>query len=178
MGAVTQERITDLEIFKLLYQSMGGEIKLFLLTEIDDVLTPLEQNLIQCFPNLKIVGSQVLSESVNEDWLDEINQTGANLVGLYLRNPTEEVIWLAEHKNKISAVVIGLGTFFQIYSEKYTELPPYVQEMGVEGLHRIMEHPDECWEIYSKNIPDFIWQILTDRGALERRILKLFSKKY
>lgn len=176
LGAINQQRITDLDVFHALCQlsEVISDLRIFFLTDVPDFLEPMKKNITQQFPTLKVAGLKYLDESQNLELIKEINQNQANLVAVYCLNPNEEVVWLNTHKHKIKAVLMGMGTVFQVYSGQYHNHPRQIQELGMDWFFNLVEHPGDKWGTYHQSVPEFIWQILNDRSAIERQILRLF----
>jgi N-acetylglucosaminyldiphosphoundecaprenol N-acetyl-beta-D-mannosaminyltransferase len=56
-----------------------------------------------------------LSNEEENDIINRINESAANLVFVALGCPKQE-LWMARHKGKINAVMLGLGGAFPVYA--------------------------------------------------------------
>jgi N-acetylglucosaminyldiphosphoundecaprenol N-acetyl-beta-D-mannosaminyltransferase len=133
----------------------------------------MRQRLEREFPNLKIAGMEPLPFSplsLTEDaaLIQKINQSGAGLVLVCLGCPKQEY-WMLEHRNKIQAVMLGLGAVFPLYAGLHKRAPQYIRESGLEWLYRLIQEPRRLWHRYGKTIPPFMWlslqQLLTQLNS-------------
>ncbi|MFI0460281.1 MAG: WecB/TagA/CpsF family glycosyltransferase, partial [Candidatus Thiodiazotropha endolucinida] len=73
--------------------------------------------------------------------------------------PKQEV-WMANHKDNIGAVMIGVGAVFDFLSGQKKEAPPIFQKLGLEWFFRLVSEPDRLWKRYAYHNPRFIWHFI------------------
>lgn len=171
LGKPRQERVAGMEIFRELCRRVQGRVKVFFVGSEDQILRKIEKRLKVDFPKLQIAGMRSLpmgeaALDTNNELIKEINNSGASLVFVSLGCPKQEV-WMHKHKDKINAVMIGVGGVFPIYARLLTRAPKWVQKMGLEWLYRLLQEPRRLWGRYRRTVPMFIW--LAARQLVRRK---------
>lgn len=108
-------------------------------------LDKLRTRLAQQFPNLRIAGTlspafRDLTAEENQAHVDAINQSGAHVVFVGLGCPKQEA-WMAQHRGRIQAVMIGVGAAFDYHAGTIKRAPSWMQKAGLEWLHRLASEP-------------------------------------
>jgi N-acetylglucosaminyldiphosphoundecaprenol N-acetyl-beta-D-mannosaminyltransferase len=162
MGARYQDRVAGMDIFLALCQLTQTEnLSLFFVGSQTEILSKMRKRLEQEFPEVKIAAMEPLpfrplTETEDEALIQKINSSGASAVLVCLGCPKQEN-WIAEHKGKIQAVMIGLGGVFPVYAGIYKRAPRIVRDLGLEWLYRCIQEPRRLCSRYAKTIPLFIW---------------------
>ena len=117
-----------------------------------ETLKKLTNKLSVAFPNLKIAGSysppfRNLSDQEDEAIVKDINESGAGVVWVSLGCPKQE-IWMAEHKGRINATMIGVGAAFDYHAGTINRAPIWMQKNGLEWFHRLCSEPRRLWKRY------------------------------
>lgn len=141
-------------------------LSVFLLGASPRTLELLSENLLQRFPNLKIVGTHspaALPEKpkLDEDLVECINQSGASILFVGLGCPKQEY-WCANHAPQLNAVAIGVGAAFDFHAGTKKRPPPWVQQSGLEWLYRLLSEPRRLWKRYFTSNTAFIYYSLLD----------------
>ena len=126
------------------------------------------------FPNLKIVYAvsppfRPLTDDEDAKITAEINRKKPDLLFMGLGCPKQEN-WMAAHKNKISAVMFGVGASFDFYAGNMRESPEWMGKLGFEWLFRLTQEPKRLWRRYLILNPRFIR--LAARQLLEKLKIK------
>lgn len=138
-------------------------------------LTMFAERMEQQFRGLKIVckvAPPFRPPTLDEDAVHTqmIVDSGARIVLVGIGCPKQER-WMAEHKNRISAVMLGVGAAFDFHSGRVRQAPPWIQRSGLEWLFRLMMEPRRLWKRYLKHNPRFaflmIGQLLGARNRLQ-----------
>ena len=98
-------------------------------------------------------------EAEDEALIKQINESGAKLVFISLGCPKQEY-WIASHKNKINAVMIGLGGVFPVYAGLQKYAPKLFRKFGLEWLYRLLQEPRRLWKYYENTILVFLFLAL------------------
>jgi N-acetylglucosaminyldiphosphoundecaprenol N-acetyl-beta-D-mannosaminyltransferase len=98
--------------------------------------------------------SQDCSE-LDEAQVNEINQSGAKILFVGLGSPKQER-WIAAHRGRIQAVMIGVGAAFDFLSGSKAQAPRWMMRMGLEWLFRLISEPRRLWKRYLKQNPRFV----------------------
>jgi N-acetylglucosaminyldiphosphoundecaprenol N-acetyl-beta-D-mannosaminyltransferase len=125
---------------------------IYLFGGTQETLAALMIRLRQAFPGLRIAGSwsppfRPLTLDEDEESVAKINASGAGTVWVSLGCPKQEK-WMADHKARVNAVMIGVGAAFDYHAGTVTRAPPWMQRNGLEWLHRLFSEPRRLWKRY------------------------------
>jgi len=138
--------------------SMGISIALYGGTP--DSLAAFTDFLEQRFSNIKIVCQisppfRQLTTEEDAIYTRQIVESGAQIVFVGIGCPRQE-FWIAQHKNRIPAVMLGVGAAFDFHSGRVKQAPIWMQKMGLEWLFRLKMEPKRLWKRYFKHNPRFL----------------------
>lgn len=153
LGHRQQQRINgpDLMLKYCQHAAVQGE-SIFLYGAMPETLSILQQRLLADYPGLSIAGSysppfRALSEEEDQAIVTQINQSGAGTVWVSLGCPKQE-LWMAAHRGKINAVMIGVGAAFDYHAGTIRRAPVWMQRNGLEWLYRLCSEPRRLWKRY------------------------------
>ncbi len=161
MGRENQNRVAGLDILTTLCNLAPLQnISIFFLGCEQQVLARMKERLETESPHLTIAGMEPLpfrplTQAEDEAIIQKINDSGAGLVLVALGCPKQEY-WMAQHKGKIQAVMVGLGGAFPVYAGVYKRAPRWIQEVALEWLYRLIQDPRRLWKRYWETNPTFI----------------------
>ena len=112
----------------------------------------LRKRLEEAFPGLVIAGAysppfRPLTAEEDEAEVARINASGAGTVWVSLGCPKQEK-WMAAHRGRINAVMIGVGAAFDYHAGTIRRAPLWMQRSGLEWLHRLLSEPRRLWRRY------------------------------
>ena len=111
-------------------------------------------------PELRIAGlntAQVQLEADHGTLIDHINASGADVLFLAMSHPKQEM-WISRNAAKLDAgVVMGVGGAFNFYAGAVPRAPKWMQDHGLEWIHRISREPGRLWRRYAKGFVKFSW---------------------
>jgi N-acetylglucosaminyldiphosphoundecaprenol N-acetyl-beta-D-mannosaminyltransferase len=172
LGVWHQDRVAGMDILLALCDRTSAEnISVFFLGSESATLERIQIRLKREFPHLQIAGMEPLpfrplNAEEDVDMIEKINASGAGIVLVSLGCPKQE-IWMNLHKDKIKAVMLGLGGVFPVYAGLHKWAPSWVRHLGLEWLYRLVQEPRRLWKRYYQTIPPFIYlafkQLLTHR---------------
>lgn len=144
---------------------------IYLYGGMPETLQMLEHRLAKTFPGLSIAGAwsppfRALTEEEDEADVARINASGAGVVWVSLGCPKQEK-WMAAHRGRINAVMIGVGAAFDYHAGTTRRAPPWMQRRGLEWLYRLLSDPRRLWKRYLITNTSFI--VLALRQLLLRR---------
>lgn len=118
---------------------------IFLYGATSPTLRQLERRLSAAFPEIRIVGAIAppFGEPAAEEDLaavEAINGSGAGIVWVGLGCPRQEA-WMHAHRGRVRAVMIGVGAAFDFHAGVVRRAPRWMQQSGLEWLHRILQDP-------------------------------------
>lgn len=139
----------------------------------ENTLDKLKNYLNYRFPALEISYAfsppfRELSASEQSDYINNINRTGARILFIGLGCPKQER-WMADNKDDVNAVMIGVGAAFDFYAGTKKIAPQWMQTMGIEWLYRLIEEPGRLWKRYLLNNPRYLLLFLITKI---KRIIK------
>lgn len=162
MGEANQNRVAGMDILLALCQlAPMRNVSIFFLGSETTILEKMRQKLERDFPNLEIAGMEPLpfrplTRAEDEAIAQKIHDSGAGIVLVSLGCPKQEY-WMNQHKDKIQAVMIGLGGVFPVYAGIHKHAPLWIRNLGLEWFYRLMQEPRRLWKRYRTTIPPFIW---------------------
>ena len=124
-------------------------------------LASLVKFLRRKFPNIKIVCQisppfRPLTLEEDEAYTKQITESGANILFTGIGCPKQE-LWMAAHKERIPAVMVGVGATFDFFSGRVRQAPCWMQRLSLEWLFRLIVEPRRLWKRYAYNNPRFIF---------------------
>ena len=162
MKGSSQERVAGMELMQALCdRAQASDVSIFFLGAEKETLDRIRVQLTQDFPQLKVAGMisppfHPLSVGEDEEIVRHINQSGSGLVFVSLGCPKQEK-WMSAHKEKVQAVMVGLGGAFPVYAGIQQWAPKWVRNNGLEWLYRLLQEPKRLWRRYAQTIPPFLW---------------------
>ena len=125
-----------------------------------ETLKTLVHNLTDCIQNLKVGYTysppfRSLTPEEDETIVKEINASNIKILFVGLGCPKQER-WMAAHRGRVQAVMIGVGAGFDFYAGTVKQAPKWMMRMGLEWLFRLCMEPKRLWKRYLYNNPRFI----------------------
>ncbi len=153
LGAVGQQRISGPDLMlRYCEHAQGTGESIYLFGSTDETLTLLQARLVERFPGLRIAGVfsppfRPLTAVEDHDIVERINASGAGTVWVSLGCPKQER-WMAEHRDRVRAVMLGVGAAFDYHAGVLSRAPTWMQRAGLEWLYRLMMEPRRLWRRY------------------------------
>ncbi len=152
-GARAQARISgpDLMLDYCAHAARSGEA-IYLFGSSEATLARLQQALLTRWPTLRIAGAESppfrrMTPEEDDQAVARINASGAGTVWVSLGCPKQE-LWMAEHRDRVRAVMIGVGAAFDFHAGVVPRAPPWMRDHGLEWLHRLASEPRRLWRRY------------------------------
>lgn len=164
-GHVRQERINGPDLMWRYCEDAAKRAEpMFLYGGSEETLALLQDRLLRAFPGLDIVGAisppfRRLTSEEEEVNISAINSSGARVVWVSLGCPKQE-LWMASHRGKIKAVMIGVGAAFDYHAGTIKRAPLWMQRNGLEWLYRLCSEPRRLWKRYCVTNTLFLWRAL------------------
>ncbi len=147
----SQERIAGMDAFPdLLRLSEISNLQVFFFGTSNELLERIRIKTQKEFPTLKIAGlfSPPFDKSIDdENYINRINSSGAQLVFVALGCPKQEK-WMADHSNKINAMLLGVGGAFPVYAGIAKRAPMWMRKFSLEWLFRLSQEPNRLFRRY------------------------------
>jgi len=161
LGAPDQPRVYGPELMlHICRQAMEAGVSVGLFGATPETLTALKGRLVQMFPDLDIpyAGSPPFRELSDEEQTavrGAIDASGAKILFVALGCPKQEK-WMAAHRGRINAVMIGVGAAFDFHTGRVRQAPGWMQRAGLEWLFRLSMEPARLWRRYLYHNPRFV----------------------
>jgi len=128
------------------------------------ILDLVKANLLAQYPDIKISYAfsppfRVLSEQEDAEVVEQINKAKVDVLFVGIGCPKQER-WMAEHKDQLSCVMLGVGAAFDFIAGNKKHAPRWVQKIGMEWFFRLCSEPSRLWKRYLKQNPRFVWYFL------------------
>jgi N-acetylglucosaminyldiphosphoundecaprenol N-acetyl-beta-D-mannosaminyltransferase len=125
-----------------------------------EVLVRVLETCRRRFPQLRIAYAYAppfrqLATAEDAAVVDAINRSGVRILFVGLGCPKQER-WMASHKGRVNAVMLGVGAAFDFLSGLKPQAPAWMQGMGLEWLFRLAIEPRRLWRRYAYNNPRFL----------------------
>jgi len=153
MGHQDQQRINGPDLmWRYCEQAQHRDESIFFYGSTEATLSALRLKLLTAFPILKIAGAisppfRTLTAEEDAAIVKQINASGAGVVWVSLGCPKQE-LWMAAHRGQINAVMIGVGAAFDYHAGTIKRAPKWMQDSGLEWLHRLLSEPRRLWKRY------------------------------
>lgn len=173
---IRQERASGMDLLPdLLQRASANNLPVYFYGGTDQLLSDTLKYLMSNFPHLKVAGSfsppfRKLSPAEDELVIDEINNSGAQIVFVVLGCPKQEK-WMASMKGRINAMMVGIGGALPVMIGLQRRAPGWMQNAGLEWLFRFLQEPVRLFGRYSFTNSLFLYLLLK-----EYVWLKLFKR--
>lgn len=156
------ERINGTDLYNKLL-SGTHKYRVFLLGGIFDIN---ENNIYNYFPkSIKITG-QIKNIVNHKTVTEEINNSKSDILMVGLGSPFQEK-WIVENKEKINVpVLLAVGSGLDYLAGVKKRAPLWMQNIGLEWLHRLFHEPRRLWKRYVLGIPVFLFYVLIQKVKL------------
>jgi N-acetylglucosaminyldiphosphoundecaprenol N-acetyl-beta-D-mannosaminyltransferase len=125
-----------------------------------EVLNQLVARVQKRFPALNIAYTfsppfRALTPAEDEEVIAAINQSGARILFIGLNTPKQD-IWMAAHRDKVQAVMVGVGAAFDFLAESKRQAPRWMMRIALEWLFRLATEPRRLGKRYLTHNPRFV----------------------
>lgn len=122
----------------------------------------------QQIPGITIVGTRDGYFSSDEEAIDTVRESGAELLFVGMGNPLQER-WLDRCLERTGARVgVGVGATFDFLTGTVPRAPAWMRRMGLEWVHRLFKEPKRMWRRYILGNPSFLLRNVKQRRAARR----------
>ena len=117
-----------------------------------ETLDALRAELATAFPKLVISYAhsppfRALTAAEDQQVCDAVAAAAVGLLFVGLGCPKQEY-WMAQHRGRIPAVMLGVGAAFEFHAGTVSRAPHWMREHGLEWLHRLASQPRRLWRRY------------------------------
>lgn len=161
LGLSAQHRVFGPELMvRVAGAAAAADIPVAIYGSTPAVIENIKRNLVQQFPALQIAYAvsppfRPLSDEEVEEVARDINGSGARIVFVGLGCPKQER-WMNMMKNRVHAPMLGVGWAFDVIAGTSKPAAPWLQRLGLEWTHRLIENPRKMWWRTLKHNPRFV----------------------
>jgi len=174
LGAPEQTRVFGPTLmWEVCRRAAEAGVAIALYGSTDETLAALHSTLMRAFPGLRIADAisppfRPLTDEEDTAMVARINDSGVRIVFVGLGAPKQEK-WMAEHRGRVCAVMLGVGAAFDYHAGKIRRAPVWMQRAGLEWFYRLIQDPRRLWRRYIFNNPAYL--VALTRQVLRERFL-------
>ena len=156
-----QERVSGPDLMAYILQAAAKhDIPVGFYGSTPEVLNRLQKHLKLHLPILRIAylhspPFRPLTPQEDTQIVTSINSSGVRILFVGLGCPKQER-WMANHKGRVKAVMIGVGAAFEFHAGTKRRAPHWMQHVGLEWLYRLLSEPKRLWRRYLYHNPRFL----------------------
>ena len=118
----------------------------------EDTLKKMQSKIKEKYGDIYIVGMcsppfRNLTDEEDAQIIKDINNVNPDFVWVGLGAPKQEN-WMYEHKNRINALMVGVGAAFDYMAGNISRAPKWLQKLNLEWLYRLMQDPIRLFSRY------------------------------
>jgi N-acetylglucosaminyldiphosphoundecaprenol N-acetyl-beta-D-mannosaminyltransferase len=154
MGQTLPERIAGIDLLEAAAALAAGRgYRVYLLGAAPGIADAAAQELVRRYPALKIAGTYApphgeFSATENENMLARVRAAGADMLFVAFGAPRQDT-WIREHLQGLGVpLCMGVGGSFNFLAGQQPRAPRWVQQAGLEWVHRLVHEPRRLWKRY------------------------------
>lgn len=156
------QRVTGPDLMReILKKSDKTKWRHFFYGSSQKTIDRLRQVIQERYPDVEIAGMisppfRQLTLEEDAAYVEEINNAKPDFVWVGLGAPKQE-IWMAAHRKRINAIMIGVGAAFDYESGNIKRAPMWMQKASLEWLYRLMQDPKRLFRRYFVTNFKYLW---------------------
>ena len=160
-GYIEMQRTTGPDLLdEILKISTEKKYKHYFYGSTNETLDKLQSEIKKKYGDVYIVGKysppfRTLTKEEDLQIVDNINKANPDFAWVGLGAPKQEN-WMYEHKNKVNALMIGVGAAFDYLAGNIKRAPMWMQKLNLEWLYRLMQDPVRLFSRYLYTNTKFI----------------------
>jgi N-acetylglucosaminyldiphosphoundecaprenol N-acetyl-beta-D-mannosaminyltransferase len=177
LGSKGQGRVCGPDLLESVCRACAeAQVPIGLYGSSSETLAALKSNLESRYPGLAVVYAysppfRPLTAEEDAQIERDIAASGARVLFVGLGCPKQER-WMAAHRGRVPAVMMGVGAAFDFHSGDLKRAPKWMQRAGLEWLFRLCMNPRRLFVRYLKHNPRYLalvlFQILGQRRLARR----------
>jgi N-acetylglucosaminyldiphosphoundecaprenol N-acetyl-beta-D-mannosaminyltransferase len=153
LGGHAQERVAGMDLLPvLLTEAARRGQSVYFYGTTDEVLQAIVARAKRELPTLRLVGTcappfRPLTANEEAEHIAAINAADPDLLFVALGCPRQER-WMAAHRGKVKACMLGVGQAFLVYAGLEQRLPVWARRLWLEWAYRLWLEPRRLWRRY------------------------------
>jgi N-acetylglucosaminyldiphosphoundecaprenol N-acetyl-beta-D-mannosaminyltransferase len=162
-----KEKLTGTDLYSgILELANLKKLKCFFLGGSETAIKNLDSSISEKYSNVNIVGKSNRFTTLNENLIENINNSGADILFIGLGTPLQEE-WLITSKENLNIpVMITVGSGIDFIAGTLKRAPEIIQKLGFEWLYRFFKEPRRLFFRYFLGIPIFIFKVIVFKFKL------------
>lgn len=158
-----KSRITGIDTMEMICELCNEEsFKIFMYGAEEEVIEKAKVKLENKYPNINICGYINGYERDTKKIIDNINNSGANVLFVALGSPKQE-LFISKNINDINCnILLGVGGSFDVISGKKKRAPRWMRKKGLEWLYRLIKEPKRFFR--QTKIISFIFEVIIEKN--------------
>lgn len=167
-----QDRVAGMDVLPRLLQEAAARGKsVYFYGSTDQVLEAVVEKAKAELPELQVAGYysppfRKLTAAEDDGIVNMINDADPDLVFVALGCPKQER-WMAAHKGKVKACMLGVGQAYMTYANLEKRLPKWARNLSLEWTYRLWQEPRRLWKRYL--ITNSMFLYLSLKSVLQQR---------
>jgi len=169
LGRPLPERVAGSDLAPALFDAATEEVpmRVYLLGAAPGVAERAARNIEARWPAVAIVGTYSpplgfeRDEKENQAIIERVNAARADVLVIGLGAPKQE-LWIAAHHEKLNAkTALCIGATIDFLAGEKKRAPRWMQQFGVEWLHRMLSEPKRLLKRYARDaviFPRLLWR--------------------
>lgn len=173
---IRQERVAGMDLVPaLIAEANKRGAAVYFYGSTDDILEQIENKIRTDFPNVRLAGIysppfRALTEEEDNEIIRKINEAKPDLLFVALGCPKQEK-WMAAHKDKVEACMLGVGQAFLTFIGAEKRLPKWARDFSLEWAYRLWLEPNRLWRRYLFTNSQFLWLVI--KAFVQRKIFRM-----
>lgn len=174
LSGIRQDRVAGMDLLPdLLSAAEKKRIPVAFYGGTDDMLNRTRKHLEKNYPDIIVAHMysppfRPLDAAEEEEVIRMFNNTHSKLIFVVLGCPKQEK-WMALMKNKINAVMIGIGGALPVLVGMQKRAPLWMQKAGLEWLYRLGQEPKRLFKRYFTTNSIFIYLLLKEKFSGQKK---------
>ena len=163
-GAEMRDRVYGPIFMERFIRRSPPEIRHYFLGGDPECLRLLCESVKRLNPRIQVVGAHhgYLAPPDHARVLEEVLESNPDMVWVGMGTPAQDE-WVARQRGKFpTAILLPVGSSFEILAGTKTLPPPLIQRLGLTWLHRLSSEPRRLLPRYLKWNSLFIYYLLRD----------------
>lgn len=160
-GFIEMQRTTGPDLLdEILKISVEKKFRHYFYGSTEDTLNIMQSKIKEKYGDVYIVGMysppfRKLTYEEDAQIIKDINNVNPDFVWVGLGAPKQEN-WMYEHKDKIKALMVGVGAAFDYMAGNISRAPKWMQKLNLEWLYRLIQDPIRLFSRYLYTNTKFI----------------------
>lgn len=162
-GGNINSRITGIDLMDHICKLAEKQnYKIYLYGAKPGIANQAKQKLEEKYPDIKIVGTTNGYEKNNDQIINNINASEADILFVAMGSPRQEE-WIIEHLDKVKVKVFqGVGGSFDVLSGDIKRAPLFFRKFGLEWAYRLLLEPSRIKRQLA--LPRFLYEVIKSKS--------------